>query len=485
MNERRSVAMRARLYLAGATILALVVAFAVFYVAWSQYTVSARTTELIRQVSALAAGQAVGGGQVQAEGLRGFRDRLFSVQAGLIGAELFLTDGDGTVLASTAASAPASLPLERLAPADTATGGSTTAAAGSSVLKTGSGVSVLVVAAPIADTGEDGSPGTATRLVAVQGLREIRQAQRGMLAIGLLALAAAALVAWVAGGVLAKRLTAPLVRLKSAAEDVAAGNWGTQVAEEGDIETASLARSFNRMSERVADTYAAQKAFVADVSHEIRTPLTSIRGFAEAMLDGTVKEESQRRRALGVIRDEAIRIDDVSQTLLALSELDAGAVTFVHESIDLVVLGDALRGRFSTTAAQLGIEFTVLLAGNEGTPLGDPDRLLQAVSALVANALAYTPTGGSVRVSECMEGDRWMLAVDDSGPGIPAEKREVVFGRFARLDESRASERGGAGLGLPICRRLVELMGGTVAAGESDLGGARLSIDLEARRFQD
>jgi len=480
MSERRSVATRARLYLSGATLLALVAAFAVFYIAWSQYTVSARTTELTRQVSALAAGQAVGGGALQAEGLQGFRDRLFRVQAGLIGAELFITDGNGVVLASTAASAPVSLPLEKLAPTGSISGSSEAPAVGSGVLKTGSGVSVLVVAAPIADTGADGSPGVATRLVAVQGLREIRQAQQGMLAIGLLALAVAALVAWAAGGVLAKRLTAPLVRLKSAAEDVAAGAWGTQVAEEGDIETASLARSFNRMSSRVADTYAAQKAFVADVSHEIRTPLTSIRGFAEAMLDGTVVEESQRRRALGVIRDEAMRIDDVSQTLLALSELDAGAVTFAHEPIDLVLLGDALGGRFSTTAEQFGIELTVLLAGDERPPRGDSDRLLQAVSALVANSLAYTPTGGIVRVSQRTEGDRWQLLVDDSGPGIPAEKREAVFGRFARLDESRASDRGGAGLGLPICRRLVELMGGTVAVGESDLGGARFVVELEA-----
>ena len=100
-------------------------------------------------------------------------------------------------------------------------------------------------------------------------------------------------------------------------------------------------------------------------------------------------------------------------------------------------------------------------------PFGDPDRLLQAVSALVANAIAYTPPGGEVRVSASVSEGRWRLRVDDSGPGIPAEKRAEVFGRFSRLDGAGAS---GTGLGLAICKRLVELMGGEVGVGESDSG---------------
>ncbi len=113
------------------------------------------------------------------------------------------------------------------------------------------------------------------------------------------------------------------------------------------------------MSTRVADVYAAQKAFVGDVSHEIRTPLTSIRGFAEALLDGTVTDPDQQRRALGVIRDEAVRIGEVSQTLLALSELEAGAVQVARVPVDLSVLADALRGRFSGAASEAQVCFEV------------------------------------------------------------------------------------------------------------------------------
>ena len=441
--------------------LALTVAFGVFVVAWGQYSINQRTGELARQVTALAKGQAVAGAvgtSAESTATAGPSGRLLRVQAGLIGAGLFVTDAGGAVQRATTDDPPAEIPLGRL------THG-TTSGARSGVLRSGTGASLLVVSAQI----DDGH-----RLVAIQGLREIRQTQAGILAIALVSLVAAALVAYAAGGVLARRLTAPLVRLETAAESVAEGAFGTQVTEEGDAETASLARSFNRMSTRVADVYAAQKAFVGDVSHEIRTPLTSIRGFAEALLDGTVTDPDQQRRALGVIRDEAMRIGEVSQTLLALSELEAGAVQVARVPVDLGVLADALRGRFSGAASEERVRLEVDLPNAE-RPIGDPDRLLQAVSALVANAMAYTPPGGDVRVSACVSEGRWRLRVDDSGPGIPAEKRGEVFDRFSRLDGAGTS---GTGLGLAICRRLVELMGGEVGADDSSLGGARFEIYL-------
>jgi signal transduction histidine kinase len=458
--SRRSTASRARLYVVAGTILSLLVAFAVFAIAWSQYAIGQRTTDLAQQVSVLAKGQAAAEqlGDATSETTR---DRLLRIEAGLIGAGLFVTDNAGMVQRSTAGTASAPLPLGRLAPTKVA---GVTAAR----LRTGADVPVLVVATPI-DAGH--------KLVAVQGLAEIARGQQGLLALAALALAAAALVAYLAGGVLARRLTAPLVRLEAAADHVAAGAFGTQVAEEGDAETASLAHSFNRMSTRVADAYAAQKSFIGDVSHEIRTPLTSIRGFSEALLDGVITDPDRRRNALHVIHDEADRITEMSETLLALSEIDAGSVDVASEPVDALVLQDALRGRFGATAESAGVKLEVAL-DDRSRALGDPDRVLQVVSALVANAIAHTPSGGSVRVSCAADAREWTIAVDDSGLGVPVAERERIFDRFARLDASRATVSGGAGLGLSIARRLVELMSGRISVGESDLGGARFAVTL-------
>jgi len=231
------------------------------------------------------------------------------------------------------------------------------------------------------------------------------------------------------------------------------------------------------MSTRVASAYAAQQAFVGDVSHEIRTPLTSISGFGQALLDGTIADEPGTRHAAGVIVHEAGRISEITTTLLSLSQLDAGSVEPLREPVDLAVLADALAGRFATQAAEKEVWLEIEVPADP-CPLADPNRLLQCVSALVDNALIHARPGGEVRVSAWSENSRWRIAVDDDGPGVPPLRRERIFDRFTRLDESRSSESGGSGLGLAICSRLVELMEGSVWAEDGPLGGARFVIEL-------
>ncbi|NTU71844.1 MAG: HAMP domain-containing histidine kinase [Coriobacteriia bacterium] len=463
-RPRPSTASRARAYVVGGTLLSLVVAFGVFAAVWSQYAIGRRTDDLARQVAVLAKGQAAAE-QLDEAVSATTRDRMLRIEAGLIGAALVVTDDSGKVLRSTAGTSAAPLPLGRLKPTQVAD-------VSAARLRTGAGVPVVMVATPM-DGGHV--------LVAIQGLAEIGRAQTGLLALAGLSLVVAAVVAFVAGGVLARRLTAPLVRLESAADHVAAGELGTQVAEEGDAETASLARSFNRMSSRVADAYAAQKAFVGDVSHEIRTPLTSIRGFAQALLDGVVSEPDKRTHALEVIRDEADRIAEMSSTLLALAELDAGSVRLACTPVDVATVRDALAGRFVATADDAGVTLALELDDN-ARPLGDVDRVVQVVSAIVGNAIGHTPSGGTVRVRAVAEGGAWVVRVADSGPGVPVADRARIFERFARLDSSRTSSSGGAGLGLSIASRFVELMGGTISVGDSDLGGAEFAVTLPLAR---
>ncbi|MCZ7662856.1 MAG: HAMP domain-containing histidine kinase [Thermoleophilia bacterium] len=451
------------MYFGGTVTLALVAAFAVFWFSWSAYAVAQRTDDLTPRVVALARAQDIA---TVGLGAAALRERLFRVEARLIGAQLFVVDEAGVVLRSSADTSLTVLPVGRLGEPDA--GG----VRAGSLSTAGAAGTLLLVAAPM-DGGET--------LVAVQALKEVRDAQRGILTVAFATVLAGIAVAWVAGGLLARRLTAPLRRLEAAAERVAAGEWGAQVAEEGDAETASLARSFNHMSTRVAAAYEAQKDFIGDVSHEIRTPLTSIRGFTEALLDGTVADPAQRERALGAIKEESIRLTEMAQTLLALAELDAGAVEIQSTPVDVDQVADALRGRFGAAAEARGIHLSIDLA-SPVAPVADSDRLIQAASALVANAVAYPPPGSEVRVHASVEGGSWLLLVDDSGPGIPRADRERLFERFARLDSSRSSASGGTGLGLSICRRLVALMGGSVGVSDSPSGGARFTIELPSVR---
>jgi signal transduction histidine kinase len=471
-SPRSPTARRLRLALFAVGALCIATAVATFYTLWTRQTLMLRTTELERQVGVVGSGVAVGDTLPGSAGDVGqVRARLLKVEAGLIGARLSVTDGAGIVLYSTAGTVGAqSYPVAELAPTGTEFD------ARSGVLDIDSVGRVVVVAVPVSFAGQ-GEPDR--YLVGARPIADIRAGDGWVLAsIGLSAIVAL-LVAWLLGTWLARRVTGPLIRLTEGARAVAAGEWGRQVPVEGDDEVASLAGAFNDMSERVAAAYRAQQAFVGDVSHELRTPVTSMRGFAQAIGEGVVSDEAGIRRAAGIIVEEADRLADLTATLLSLADLDAGVVELAKVPVDTGALAENLRARFGVRAAEAGFDLDIELGADR--PLADPERLLQATSGIVENALAHAAGAGKVRMRAGIDEGRWRLDVSDDGPGIAPEDLERVFGRFTRLDPSRALASGGAGLGLAICRRIVELMGGRVWADSSpDLGGARFTLELPA-----
>jgi signal transduction histidine kinase len=437
----------------------------VFYGLWSDQTVSLRTTELGRQTGVVAAGVAVSdvlpGSVVDTDQARA---RLLKVEAGLIGARIAVTDTSGTVLYSTAgSSSAASYDIGALSVPES------DVSARSGIVDVPQTGRVVVVAVPVSFD-DNGQP--LRFLVGARPLSDLGSVDRWALTASGAAVVVGLLAAWLLGVLLTRRITSPLVRLTEGARGVAAGEWGRQVPVEGDDEVSDMARAFNDMSSRVADAYLAQKEFVGDVSHELRTPVTSIKGFADAISDGTVSGEAGVHHAAEIISSEATRLSELTGALLALADLDSGAVEVAVAPIDVTPLGQALAQRFAMVAYDAGVTLGIDL---RGTPLADSERLLQALSALVDNAVKHAR--GRVLVTGASRGSSWIAEVDDDGPGVPPRDRERVFGRFTRLDAARAG--GGSGLGLAICRRLVELMGGRVRAASSpDLGGARFTIEL-------
>lgn len=466
--ERSSVVGQTRLAMVAVAALSVAVVFVIFFFAWMEFTVSVRTAELSRQVVALAGGLSAGGPlETSATNEIGLRERIFRVQAGLIGASLLVTDGSGDVTLTTVSGAAGTARVDIGALGKPDAYGTLT-----EVLPSEGNVRMLVVAVPL-------SGSSAGWLVAMQPVREIADVRFGVALLLFGSATIAIFVAWVVGSFLAHRLTAPLLRLRSGVEAITAGEWGHQVDVEGAIEVAALASTFNEMSARVADAYAAQKHFVGDVSHELRTPITSIQGFAGALLDGTAADEETARRFAGVIKQEAQRLGNLTETLLALADLDAGRVDIARAPVDVAALSATLRARHTDQAEANSLTFDIdALVTCPSQPIGDDARVVQVATALIANALRYTPTGGTVRVSAVAGGGMWRLIVEDTGPGVPLEDRERIFERFVRLDSSRASTDGGSGLGLAICARLVGLMDGRISVRESPLGGARFEVEL-------
>jgi two-component system phosphate regulon sensor histidine kinase PhoR len=222
-----------------------------------------------------------------------------------------------------------------------------------------------------------------------------------------------------------------------------------------------------------------RRDFVANVSHELRTPLTAIRGYVEALSDGDVDEEEQRR-FLAIITRHTQRMERLVKDLLRLARLDAGQETLDLIACDTHHLTDTLVADLTPSAAERGQRIEVTIAPDAGTLRADPAKLHDALRNLVANAITYAPEQSTIRIEAVRDGDRVAISVADEGPGIPEEDLSRVFERFYRVDKSRARDPGGTGLGLAIVKHLVELHGGTIRAENGPERGARFTITIAA-----
>ncbi|MGH2627546.1 MAG: ATP-binding protein [Anaerolineales bacterium] len=297
----------------------------------------------------------------------------------------------------------------------------------------------------------------------------------------LVGLAASVVLAWLT----ARWVTGPLRRAARAAEAVAGGDFSARLAPEGPQEVRRLAATFNVMVERVEASAQAQRDFVANVSHELKTPLTSIQGFAQAILEGAVRDAEGLRRAARVIHEESDRLRRLVEDLLDLARLDARQVSFVRAPLDLNGLLGSVLERISLRAAEKGVRLENELPSYPSL-VGDGDRLAQVFTNLLDNAIKFTPAGGSVRLRGEVSGGRALVHVEDMGPGIPAEELSRIFERFYQLDKARRGGEGrGVGLGLAISREIVQAHGGRLNAQSRPGEGSRFSVDLPLTQPQD
>ena len=223
-----------------------------------------------------------------------------------------------------------------------------------------------------------------------------------------------------------------------------------------------------------------RKDFVADVSHEFRTPLAAIRGYAETLLDGALDDRENNRRFVEIIQSHAIRLNNIASDLLLISELDRDATPSPSERIDLLAIVDSALHTVERQAALRGITLNTLNC-RECAVLGYRFRLEQVIVNLLDNAVKFNRPEGQVCV-ECgpEPNGQVRLSISDTGIGIPSEDLKRIFERFYRVDKARSRPVGGTGLGLPIVKKVVEQMGGTVSV-ESQLGrGSKFTILLQA-----
>jgi signal transduction histidine kinase len=280
------------------------------------------------------------------------------------------------------------------------------------------------------------------------------------------------LLAVVLSFLLARRLTRPIGELSAATRRLAKGEAGVAVpVGRGEDELADLGASFNEMSDELSRAREAHGRFLESVSHELRTPLTSIRGYAEARAEEAVPPTESAR----VIGAEADRLERLIADLLDLARFGRSGFSVAREPVDLAAVVEQSVERHLPRARDIGVELSGT-APADAWVLGDHDRILQAVSNLIENALRITPAAGSVTVAA----GPGHITVRDTGPGLDPEDIPRAFERFYLYGRYRSERSVGSGLGLAIVQELIATMGGTVEAStpRDRTGGAEFTIRL-------
>ena len=293
-----------------------------------------------------------------------------------------------------------------------------------------------------------------------------------------LAVAVAALAAWLLAG----RLTAPLGRLVTAARRVGDGDLSTRVQVDGDGEVAEVASAFNDMAAGLERAQTEQRAFLASVGHELKTPLTTVQGYTEALLDGTVDDPADRRRSLLRVHAETIRLARLVQDLLDLARLGRGqfAVSAVDADVGAVLRVAAAAA--AERAARRQVTVTTRLDNNLHAHL-DPGRLRQVLDNLLDNAARSSPSGRQVLVAaRPLPGGGVEAAVVDQGPGIAAEDLPHAFDRGYLWSRYRGTREVGSGLGLAIVKALCDAMGVAIQAESGPGGGTAFRLILPPSR---
>jgi signal transduction histidine kinase len=326
----------------------------------------------------------------------------------------------------------------------------------------------LAVANPISSDGTPiGAIVVATKKTDVR--HQVIQLVLRLAIAGILGLLIAALLAWY----LSRRIVRPVLQLSDAVDKVSTGDYDVEVPKNAPGELGHLSRRVGQMARRLGEVEQMERNFLMSVSHELRTPLTAIRGHVAALLEGVVDNPEQQRLSLETVELEAQRLERLVGDILDLAKLDTHRFTVTKEEVDMAQLIDQAYERYREEAHKRSIDYRREI---EASPVivSDGDRVLQVVGNLLSNAFHATPDGGRISLGLAQENGTVHVAVEDTGPGIPAEARERLFRPFV------SNTGGGTGLGLAIAKELSVALGGRIDL-QSEVGkGSKFELVLPA-----
>ena len=257
------------------------------------------------------------------------------------------------------------------------------------------------------------------------------------------------------------RLTKPMKQMSIAAKAMAKGDFSKRIPVTSDDEIGELAVSFNQMTNSLVQLEGMRRSFVANVSHELKTPMTTIAGFIDGMIDGTIDKDKQEYY-LGIVSSEVKRMSRLVQSMLELAKLESGEFVLKLEHFDFKELLLEVVISQEQRIENKGLQIVGLDVLPNITINADRDLIHQVVYNLVDNAVKFCNDNGTLTFNLKNDSKRLLFTISNTGKGIPSESLPLVFERFYKTDKSRSDNKNSTGLGLHIAKTIVKTHGGTI-----------------------
>ncbi len=284
-------------------------------------------------------------------------------------------------------------------------------------------------------------------------------------------------IAFIAIWHLTKNFVKPLKQMSTAAKKFAIGDFSYRVKVQGDDELAELGRAFNDMADSLDALESSRRNFVSNVSHELRTPMTSIGGFIDGILDGTIPREKQDYY-LGIVSGEIRRLSRLVVAMLNMSKIESGSFEMKPTNYDISEQIIHILLTFEQKIEEKSIEIQGLEDLKPTHIVADTDMIYQVIYNIFDNAVKFTNQGGYINVSMNESDNDIEVHIKNSGIGIKSDELSKVFERFYKVDKSRSLDAKGAGLGLYIVKMMVEMHGGKIWAKSDDDSSAEFIFRL-------
>ena len=273
------------------------------------------------------------------------------------------------------------------------------------------------------------------------------------------------------------RLTKPIKLMSEAAKAMAKGDFSKRIPVMSDDEIGELSVSFNQMTNSLVQLEGMRKSFVANVSHELKTPMTTIGGFIDGILDGTIEPE-KRNYYLGIVSDEIKRLSRLVQSMLSMSKLESGEFVLKPELFDFRELLCTIVISQEQRIESKSLNITGLDEIESVSVKADRDLIYQVIFNLLDNAIKFTDDSGTIDFKVKTDSKKLSFTITNTGKGIPENELPNVFERFYKVDKSRSANKNSTGLGLYIVKTILKAHGGGIVVTSKENSFTSFNVTL-------